>query len=1183
MLLTIFIFTENKGGKARGISDGISQLEEVLIMKHITAFLIIACTLISVPALAQITFTKKHVTISELRKVLEKQAGYTIFNTNSISSQIKPVNIHLINGTVEQLLDEFFRYQTCTYTIIDKIVTVIPRGRQSVTGKRVANIKGKILNEQGEPIPGATITIKGGNQQTSTNENGEFRLNGVDEIELNIIVTSINYEPEEVNWQGESELNVKLKQHISELNKVQVLSTGYQKISKDKTPGSFVKIDNELLNRRVSTNVIDRLEGITSGLLFNKNVNPGLNQTNMSIRGRSTIYANANPLIVVDNFPYTGDINNINPNDVESITVLKDADAASIWGAYAGNGVIVITTKKGRYNQPLKLSLNSNVTIGEKPDLYFKPVLNSSDFIDVEKYLFANGFYNFKESNLLRPALSPVVEILIKERDSLISPDQAEQQLNILRRQDTRKDLEKYFYRTSANQQYSVNASGGSANNNYYLSLGYDKNLDNLVRNGYNRLTLTANNSFSWLKKKLELNTGIIYTEGRTQNNNPGTLNPPYPYLDLVDDYGNALTVPADIRQAFKDTAGNAYHLDLLDWNYRPYDELRNSNNSSRTTDYRINGDLKYAILKGLNAAVLYQYNKGFIEQENYNSQQTYFTRNLINQFSEIDTARQLIRHIPLGSIVDQNTVQYETHNLRTQLNYNTGWYNRNHTRYHQITALAGAEVRGTKTYYESLRTYGYNQNLPNLYPVDYENPYPLYQAPAATKKIEYKNSSRTQTDNFVSYYLNAKYIFQRRYILSASIRKDESNLFGVKTNQKGVPLWSVGASWELNQEKFYTIGWLPFLKLRVTNGYKGNVDRTVSAFTTASIDDPNLYNVYSTSIDNPPNPSLRWEKNHMINYGVDFATRNSIIEGSLEYYTRKGIDLIGNSPLDPTTGVTQFRGNTADMKGKGADIMLRSKNINKRFKWVSTLLFSYTTDKVTDYKVQESSVWVYCDPRFMSPMKGKPLYSIFSLKWMGLDPNTGDPRGYINKEISTQYGDIINSSNLSDLIYRGPANPVYFGSLRNNFSYKQVELSFNITWKMGYYFRKPSINYFNLFYGPDQGHTDYEKRWQKPGDENYTSVPSMTFNESANRSSFYAYSDVLIEKGDHIRLQDIQLSYQLYKNDIRWLPVNQFKIYVYANNLGILWKANHAGVDPDYISGAIPPRTFAAGLKIDF
>jgi TonB-linked SusC/RagA family outer membrane protein len=1151
---------------------------DVLIMKHITAFLIIACMLSGASALAQqVTFSKKNATINDLRKVLEKQAGYTIFNTNSISAQLKPVNIHLINGTVEQLLEEYFKYQTCTYTIIDKTITVIPRGRSVSSGSKLANIKGKIINEQGEPILGATITVKGSNQQTSTNENGEFRLNTVNEIDLNIVVTSINYEPEEVSWQGEPELNIRLKQHISELSKVQVVSTGYQKTTKDKTPGSFVKVDNELLNRRVSTNIIDRLEGITSGLVFNKNINPNANQSAISIRGRTTIFANPNPLIVVDNFPYAGDINNINPNDVESITILKDADAASIWGAYSGNGVIVITTKKGRYNQPLKLSINSNVTVGQKPDLYYAPILSSSDFIGIEKILFEKGFYKSREADPAHPVLSPVVEILLKQ------PADAEAQIDQLGTQDKRKDLEKYFYRTAVNQQYALNASGGGSNNNYYFSLGYDKNLDNLVRNQYDRITLSANNSFGWLKKKLELNTGIIYTETKVKNNNNESVNLIYPYLRLVDDNGHALTVPRDLRQPYKDTAV-LREIDgkrvLLDWDYKPYNELTYSNNTTKTTDYRINTDAKYAIIKGLDVAVLYQYNKGFIEQEDNKSELTYYTRNYINKFTNVD-AGEIRRPVPRGGILDQVSTRYEAHNLRTQLNYNHGWYNRMHSKHHQVTALAGAEVRGIKTFYESSRIYGYGKDLANI---DYDHTFPLYNAPFTSQKIDYKNLDRNTTDRYISYYVNAKYIFQRRYILSASARKDESNLFGVSANQKGVPLWSVGASWEMSQENFFHIGWLPFLKLRITNGYKGNVDKSVSAYTTAQIDGINSWRTFSASIVNPPNPSLRWEKNHMINYGVDFALKNDMIEGSLEFYTRKGTDLIGKSPLDPTSGVTIFWGNTADMKGKGVDIALRSKNINKRFKWNSTLLFSYAADEVTTYKREQSAIWQYCDPGFISPIEGKPLYSIYSFKWMGLDPANGDPRGYYNKEISTRYSDIINTTDLSNLIYRGPANPTYFGSLRNNFSYKHLELSFNITWKMGYYFRRTSIDYnSSLFNGISTGHSDYALRWQNAGDENHTSVPSMPPNFSSPRSTFYMYSDVLIEKGDHIRLQDIQLSYQLSKNENRWLPMNYLRIYIYTNNLGILWKASHTDIDPDYISSTPNPRTIAAGLKIDF
>jgi TonB-linked SusC/RagA family outer membrane protein len=1150
-------------------------------MKKITAFLIIACMLLSVTTLAQqITFSKRNATISDLRKALEKQTGYTIFNSNSVSAKLKPVTVNITNGTVEQLLDEYFKYQTCTYTIIDKVVTVIPRGTPQTTGNGVINIKGKIVNEQGDPVPGATIAVKGSNQQTSTTESGDFKLTEVKEIDLIIVVTSINYESEEVSYQGEPELNVQLKQRINELDKVQVVSTGYQKLSKDKSPGSFVKIDNELLNRRVSTNILDRLDGIASGLVFNKNVDKAVNQSTMSIRGRTTIYANAEPLIVVDNFPYTGDINNINPNDVESITVLKDADAASIWGAYSGNGVIVITTKKGKYNQALKLSINSNVLVGQKPDLYYQPILSSYDYIDVERFLFSKDFYNTRDADPRHPVLSPAVEIMFKEKRQAISSPIAEEQLNALRNQDKRKDLENYFYRNNVNQQYSLSANGGGSNNNYYFSLGYDKNLDNLVRNGYDRITLTANNSFSWLKKKLELNTGIIYTESKARLNNDEIGNITYPYLDLVDEFGNARTVPLTLRQAYKDTAGKA----TLDWDYKPYNELKYSDNSTKTTDHRINADARYTITKGLNVSVFYQYNKGFIETEDYKSQQTYYTRNYINQFTDTSSG-QVIRRVPLGGILDQATTQYEAHNTRTQINYDHSWYNRKQSKHHQVTAMAGTEVRDLKKYLDFLRLYGYNKDVLTTNSVIYDSAFSLYHAPFTSQKIAFNNVNRSETDRYISYYLNAKYIFQRRYILSGSIRKDESNLFGVSTNQKGVPLWSVGASWEMNQENFYHLGWLPFLKLRITNGYKGNVDKSVSAFTTVRNDGiSNTWNVPTASIVNPPNPSLRWEKNHMINFGVDFAIKNSILEGSLEFYTRKGTDLIGYSPLDPTTGVNIFRGNTADMKGKGVDVVLRSKNINKRFKWYSTFLLSYAADEITSYKVPQSAVWYYADPLFMSPMEGKPLYSIFSFKWMGLHPQTGDPQGYYNKEASTNYSGILNSAELSDLIYRGPANPIYFGSLRNNLSYKQFDLSFNITYKMGYYFRRNSINYFELFNG-SLGHSDYLQRWQNPGDENITSIPSMILNATLHRSNFYKYSDVLIEKGDHIRLQDVQLSYQLNKNEKKWLPMNQVRIYVYANNLGILWRANKKGIDPDFISTtSIPiPKTIAAGLKIDF
>lgn len=1151
-------------------------------MKRITASLIIACLLLGATAFGQqITFSNRKATLKNISKVLEKQAGISLITTRATNAVIRPTAVHVKNVSVEQFLDAFFKDQPFRYEIIGDMVTIVPRENHSRIAPSQVTIRGKILNEQGEPIPAATILVNGSNKYTTTDDNGEFTLTGVD-TNFNIVISSVNYEPRELNWQGESELDIRLKHRISELNIVNVVSNGYQKQTQAKATGSYARIDNELLNRRVSTNILERLEGVTSGLVFNKNVNPNTNQSTISIRGRSTIFANPNPLIVLDNFPYTGDINNINPNDVESITILKDAESASIWGAFSGNGVIVITTKKGKYDQPLKLSFNSNVTVGKKPDQYYLPMLDSKGFIEVEQFLFNQGFYDGQDASPFRPVISPVVEILLKIRNGELSEAEAESQLNLLRQQDKRDDVDKYLYRNSVNQQYSINASGGGNNNHYYFSAGYGKNLSNLKRNDYNRVTLTANNTVLWFKKAFELNTGIIFTETNQHNNNIGNISLTYPYLKLADAQGNALVIPSDVRQSYKDTAGGGQ---LLDWDLRPLDELKLSDNRFKQTEYRINIDAKLKIAKGLDAAVIYQYNRGFGEQNDFKSQQTYYTRNLINQYTEETPDGKLIYHVPLGGILDQLTTDYEAQNVRSQLNFNKSWFNKGKSKFHALTALAGVEVKRFEQEYETMRLYGYNKELQTSTDVDYETLYPLYHAPALTEKIPYANLRRTNTDRFVSYYLSAKYIFQRKYILSASARKDESNLFGVETNQKGVPLWSVGAAWEISEEKFYHVHWLPFLKLRVTNGYNGNVDKSVSAYTTAFKE--GLKNVWGAPVGyiiNPPNPSLRWEKNHMINFGVDFATKNTILEGSFEYYLRKGTDLIGNSPLDPTTGVTQFRGNTADLKGHGYDLVLRSKNINKQLKWLSVLLASYTTNEVTNYKVKQAAIWYYGDPNYISPVEGKPLYSIFSFKFMGLNPSTGTPIAYLDGDTSTIYSAIYGSNKLENLVYNGPANPTYFGSLRNTLSWKQLELSFNITWKSGYYFRRPSIEYFNLFFGGSMGHPDYEKRWQKPGDEKFTTVPAMVYPADQASQTVYAYSDVLVEKGDHIRLQDIQLSYDFVKNrNERKQPFIAFRLYVYANNLGIIWKANDKGIDPDYINSIPNSRTIAFGVRFDF
>ncbi|MBS1563635.1 MAG: TonB-dependent receptor plug domain-containing protein, partial [Bacteroidetes bacterium] len=394
--------------------------------------------------------------------------------------------------------------------------------------------------------------VKGTNMQVMANDNGQFAL--VTDTNATIIVTSVNYETQEVPLRHNTEIYIRLKPWVPELSQA-VVSTGYQRMESSALTGAAVKLDNVLLNRPVSTNILDRLDGVTSGMLFNKNIVAGMNQSSISVRGRSTILANAEPLIVLDNFPYTGDLSNINPADVESITVLKDAAAAAIWGSLSGNGVIVITTKKGKYNQPLRVSFTSNVTVGEKPDLYYTPILSSSDYIATEQYLFDLGNFRDAELSAAHPVLTPAVEIMIRKRDGTISATDAATQLAALGRQDFRNDLYKYMYRRSVSQQYAFNVSGGGTGYQYYFSAGADKNLSSAIGNSFTRVTLNGSNTYALIKDKLELTTGLIYTNSNTVNDYPG-LQTRYPYFGLKKTDGSSATVYTGLRQSYKDTAG---------------------------------------------------------------------------------------------------------------------------------------------------------------------------------------------------------------------------------------------------------------------------------------------------------------------------------------------------------------------------------------------------------------------------------------------------------------------------------------------------------------------------------------------------------------------------------------------------------------------------------------------------
>lgn len=1055
-------------------------------------------------------------------------------------------------------------------------------------------IYGKVVSASGNsPVQSATLVLQHQRKTVYTDASGIFSITLASSTDV-LTISHVGFLSKSIpiSQNTSSPLIITLQDTAVKLDEV-IVNTGYQKIPKERATGSFVTVDNEEFNDRVAPDVISKLEGITSGLVFFKGVPNRPDEIN--IRGQSTLFSNTQPLIVVDNFPYDGDINTINPNDVANITVLKDAAAASIWGVRAGNGVIVITTKKGKFNSPLKVSFNSNITISQKPNIFYDSrFISSPDFIDMESFLFSKGYYNSDFNAADQRPLSPVVDILHQQQLGAISPQEAQDEINQLKHIDVRDDLQKYFYQKSINAQYSLSLEGGSEKANYFLSAGYDNDLSNLVGNSSNRVTIHSYTDLRPLKR-LEVLTSIDYIPSVSENYNNVSqiyLGGPrglgmLPYTLLADAKGNSLPVTKDYNTAFVSQApANGF----LNWQYNPLDELRNRDNISTSSSYetRILSTVKYEFLRGLSGNVMGQYEKALTNTNNLSTADSYYARNMVNKFSNVSPSGQFLNYIvPPGGILYQAYTELSSYSLRGQLNYSGSWKRNN------VDGIAGVEVRQINNESSSGDLYGYNDDLATFAMVDPTQYYINYPS-GMYFPISTDQAIGSTLDRFRSWYANVAYSYDGRYTFSASGRIDGSNYFGVAANKKNVPLWSTGFKWNIDNEDFYKVNWMPSLKARITYGFNGNLDKQVTAYTTGVYQgaDPFTNQPY-LNITNPPNKDLQWEKTAMLNMGVDFAFKKNIISGIIEYYSKKGTDIIGENELAPSTGFIDMntftntvKGNFANMKGHGWDVQLYSKNINRTFKWSSQLLFSYSTDVVTHYggTILPSSLVSYGAGAngFVIPLQGKPVYGVYSFRWAGLDPQTGDPRGYENDTVSEDYSQLANPTKLSDIEYNGPARPKYYGGFGNTFSYKNLSLFINITYKLDYYFKRFSVNYYNLvnYYAVNK---DYSLRWQKPGDEKTTQVPSMVYPENSSRDNFYNSSAVLVDRGDHIRLQDISLSYDFNKSSWHKLPLDHIKLYAYVNNVGILWRANKDRLDPDFPLGIPAPRTYSIGLRADF
>lgn len=1033
-------------------------------------------------------------------------------------------------------------------------------------------IYGLVKTNDGRPLEGVTLSLKNSQTTVATNAAGHFNITAAVYPDT-LKISHIGYRSKTifVTRSTRGPLNIQLSPAPKQLHEV-IVSTGYQKIPRERATGSFEQIDNQLLNQRAGSNILDRLEGVSS-IFFDKHPN----RPSISIRGFSTIHGLKSPLIILDNFPYEGNIENINPNDIKSVTLLKDAAAASIWGARAGNGVIVITTKQGNFNQPFTVSLNASLTIGQKPDLFYLNPISSKDFIDVEEYLFSKGYYeNIEKNTSSRPPLTPVVELLIAARDGKISAEEAHKKIDQFRQEDVRSDFDRYMYQSSAEQQYTVNVGGGSDHIKYFISGGYDRNVDELA-SIYDRFTFRSSNTFKPVND-LKITTSVAYAQSKRQSGKPGYGNIPdlYPYAQLINSTGDAKALSL-YRQTYIDTAGAGH---LLDWNYYPFDDYKYDRKAITNREVIAGLNLNYHLTNNISLGFNYQFEQQSILTKEFHGIRSFYTRNLINKFSTIDWNTGTVEYnVPKGSILDRQRSKLSSHSGRIQFNYQYKW-KRSH-----FTAVAGGEIRSIKNIGNGYRVYGYNPNNLQVANVDHVNRYTNY----LNKRTTYIPSGLSETEtlnHFISTYANAAYTYDGRYSVSASARRDASNLFGVNTNDKWTPLWSVGLKWNLSNENFYAFRPLSYLSIRATYGFSGNVDPHRSAVTTLYyIGRPARFtNLPNAIVHRFKNPDLKWEKDGMLNFGIDFSFARNLVTGSLEYYHKNGSNLLGQALVDYTAvPVATLIKNTASMTGEGIDIKINSKNIDRRFSWYTNVIFSYNRNQISEYYLDNKIGANYVgNGETFNPIEGKPLYSILSFKWAGLDKQ-GNPVGVINGHKSTDYAKIqYDSTTINDLVYSGPARPTVYGFLNNTLTWNNLSVTPCISYEFGSFFRKPSISYSMLF-SNWEGNSDYAKRWKKKGDEAITNVPSMIYPVDGARDAFYNNAEVLVRKGGNIRLRYVNISYTINGGQLTHSSFKAIKIYLIASNLGILWKANDDNLDPNYIDRLPPSKHLTLGVNLTF
>lgn len=1014
-------------------------------------------------------------------------------------------------------------------------------------------LEGKVVDSLDIPLPGASIILKGTKIGTTTNIDGKYKLQWSSIEKPKIVISYLGMIPQEVQYSGQSTLDIRLQEEVNSLNEIVI--TGVQSIDKKNATGAYTILNQENIKPIYSTNIIDKLEGAAPGVYVDKN-------NNITIRGVNTINANSKPLIVVDGFPLESSELNLNPADIDQITILKDAASAAIWGIRAANGVIVITTKRGDGEKTIKVNYSSNVTFSNKIDLNDLHLLSSDQYVNLLFEDYQNDVPYM--SGTSGGDYNDVENIFMQWYDYEITDEEAQVQLSELGSFNNKSQIEDNFYRSSFTQQHNISLTAGGEKSTSYLSLNYDQNLTELIGNDYQKVNILLNTDYNFTNNfKAKFN--IRGTNQWNQENGSNAALNYEPWQRILNEDGSYYDESYTLVN--KEYQEALYEIGFKDWSKNILETTRMNDNKTDNYNFTTSLGLEWTPITNLNLTTQFTYELGQEETTNFYSSDHYYVRNLTNRFTEVELSEGYPiaiknNHLPVeGGIKDISNSNFKSYSFRNKITYDL-----------KINDLKSQIMVGNDIY--SLegdsygdRLWGYNDdyltsNSINL--TELNNGVRGYNG--RTQRLSYAPSLSATLERYASWFGTLSLNYKNKYNIFSSIRLDQTNLLVNATKFRNNPSWSISGKWNVTNEPFWNnTKTINGLAIRASYGLSGNIDKSTTPDITGT-----FYKEYSVtslnvlSITNPANPALGWEKTFTTNIGIDLTMFSHKLDVTLDFYQKRSTDLLSTVKNDATTGWTSFKSNSAAMINKGIDFMLKGQLLEtKDLRWNTTLNFSYNYNEVTDYKYTTSPL----SSVYGSIVEGKPLHQITSIKYGGLDEN-GEPT-FLKHNDDTKYSySELSSLTEEDLVEEGRTTPPFFGSFHTTLGWKNFTLGVMLTYQFGHKMRMPSPSVSGGLYTEWAGD---QYRWVEGLDNTGKLVPKLYDGYGGNEWApsrywdTYNYSDLMTESASVLRLRSIRLDYDLTKT-FNKINIAGGSIGISGENLAY-WAKNSKNLDPNTIS----------------